>query len=164
MGGAVTPPTRGRVTSAARVACLGTIGCFLALASFSTGRTFQNTWSFLANQRESYASVTADEPNIVPEYQTLLPTTAVEFFSSRMRPGDRFYVHAGDGPFTAGVDYTTAVRTFARFQLLPAVLVKDPRQADVVLAIAADPTVLGLPPESIERSRDGRYAIARVAR
>lgn len=108
--------------------------------------------------------MTADEPNIVPEYQTLLPTTAGEFFSSRLRRGDRFYVHAGDGTFIAGVDYPTAVRTFARFQLLPAVLVEDPRQADIVLAIAADPTTLGLTLESIERSRDGRYAIARVAR
>jgi hypothetical protein len=152
------------VTSAVRVARLGTIGCFFALASFSIGRTFQNTWSFLTSQRERYAHVTADQPNIVPEYQMLLPTTAGEFFSSRMRPGDRFYVHVGDGPFIAGVDYPTAVRTFARFQLLPAVLVEDPRQADVVLAIAADSTVLGVPLENSERSHDGRYAIARVAK
>jgi hypothetical protein len=97
-------------------------------------------------------------------FQTLLPTTAVQFFSSRLRPGDRFYVLVDDRPFMEGVDYPTAVRTFARFELLPAIFVENPQQADVVLAIAADPNVLGLTLESIERRSDGRYAIARVAR
>jgi hypothetical protein len=152
------------VTRAAAVARLGAVGCFLALAAFSTGRSFDNTWDFLADQRESYRDLTAAEPNIVPEFQTLLPVAAVNFFSSRMRRGDRFYVHAADGPFIAGVDYPTAVRTFARFQLLPAVLVRDPHEADVVLAIGTDPADLGLRLGNVERSPDGRYAIARVER
>ena len=152
------------MTRAIRVARLGALGCFLALAAFSTGRTFGKTWDFLADQRESYADLTRDEPNIVPEFQTLLPVAAVNFFSSRMRRGDRFYVQAAEGPFIAGVDYPTAVRTFARFQLLPAVLVRDPREADVVLAIGADPAALGLRLARVERSPDRRYAIARVRR
>ena len=150
--------------NAVRVARLGAIGCFFALAAFSTGRTFGNTWDFLSNQRESYADLTAAEPNVVPEFQTLLPVSALNFFSSRMRRGDRFYVHAAEGPFIAGVDYPTAVRTFARFELLPAVLVGDPRDADVVVAIGADPAQLGLELSDVARSPDGRYAFARVAR
>lgn len=150
--------------SAGRVARLGAVALFLALAAFSTARTYGETWNFLENQRESYADLTAAEPNIVPEFQTLLPVSAVNFFSARMRRGDRFYVHAAEGPFIAGVDYPTAVRTFARFQLLPAVLVRDPREADVVLAIGADPVRLGLRLRELARSPDGRYAFARVAR
>jgi hypothetical protein len=152
------------LTRGARVARLGAVGCFLALAAFSTGRTFEKTWDFLASQRESYRDLTAVEPNIVPEFQTLLPVAAVNFFSSRMRRGDRFYLHATEGTFIAGVDYPTAVRTFARFQLLPAVLVRDPQEAEVVLAIGADPAALGVPLGKVERSPDGRYAIARVER
>ena len=152
------------MTRAAPAARLAAVACFLGLAAVSTGRTFDSTWDFLANQRESYAELTAAEPNVVPEFQTLLPVAAVNFFSSRMRRGDRFYVHAADGPFIAGVDYPTAVRTFARFQLLPAVLVRDPREADVVLGIGADPADAGAPVEKVERSPDGRYAVARVAR
>jgi hypothetical protein len=152
------------VTRAAAVARPAVVVCFLAVAAVSTGRTFDSTWSFLSSQRESYADLTAAEPNIVPEFQTLLPVAAVNFFSSRMRRGDRFYVHVAEGPFIAGVDYPTAVRTFARFQLLPAVHVRDPAQADVVLAIGADPADLDVPLEKVERSPDGRYAFARVAR
>jgi hypothetical protein len=152
------------LTQAARVARLGAVVAFLALAAFSTARTFDETWNFLASQRESYRDLTAAEPNIVPEFQTLLPVSAVNFFSSRMRRGDRFYVHAADGPFIAGVDYPTAVRTFARFQLLPAIAVRNPQAADVVLAIGAEPADLGLRYGRVERSADGRYAIARVRR
>lgn len=152
------------MTRAVRVARLVVVGGFLALAAFSTGRTFGNTWDFLANQRESYAELTAAEPNIVPEFQTLLPVSAVNFFSSRMRRGDRFFVYASDGPFIAGVDYPTAVRTFARFQLLPAIHVRSPEEADVVLAIGADPVGAGVPLERVERSPDGRYSFARVER
>lgn len=153
-----------RTERVVRVARLGAIASFFALAAFSTGRTFDRTWDFMQDQRESYADLTAAEPNIVPEFQTLLPVAAVNFFSSRMRRDDRFYVHAAEGPFIAGVDYPTAVRTFARFQLLPAVLVRDPREADVILAIGADPAQLGLRLRDVARSPDGRYGIARVAR
>lgn len=152
------------MTQAGRVARLGAVVAFLTLAALSTVRTFDRTWDFLASQRESYRDLTAAEPNIVPEFQTLLPVSAVNFFSARMRRGDRFYVHAADGPFIAGVDYPTAVRTFARFQLLPAVLVRDANEADVVLAIGADPAGANVPVEDVARSPDGRYAFARVAR
>jgi hypothetical protein len=148
----------------ARGAQLGAVGCFLALAAFSTGRTFGQTWDFLSDQRESYRDLTAAEPNVIPEFQTLLPVAAVNFFSSRMRRGDRFYVHAAEGSLFAGVDYPTAVRTFARFQLLPAVLVRDPAEADVVVAVGADPAQLGLRLGEVDRSPDGRYSVARVLR
>ena len=147
---------------AERGAQLAAVAVFVAVAAVSTASTFADTYRFLGNQHESYADLTEAEPNIVPEFQTLLPVSAVNFFSSRMRRGDRFYVHAAEGPFIAGVDYPTAVRTFARFQLLPAILVRDPAEADVVLAIGADPAALGLALGRVERSPDGRYTFARV--
>jgi hypothetical protein len=152
------------VTRPLAVARLGAVAVFVVVAALSTGRTFAHTWDFLAEQRESYADLTSAEPNVVPEFQSLLPVAAVNFFSSRMRRGDRFYVQAAEGQFIAGVDYPTAVRTFARFQLLPAIAVRDPAAADVVLAIGADPAELGLAYESVARSPDGRYTIARVRR
>jgi hypothetical protein len=145
----------------ARVAA---VGAFLFLAVLSTGRTFDDTWSFLADQRESYADLTRAEPNIVPEFQTLLPVAVANFFTARMRRGDRFYVQVADGPFIAGVDYPTAVRTFARFEFLPAVAVTDPHDADVVLSVGADPNDLDLAYASVERAGDGRHAVARVER
>jgi hypothetical protein len=147
-----------------KVARLAAVAAFLVLATVSTGDTIGQTWDFLSSQRESYAELTSAEPNIVPEFQSLLPVDAVNFFSSRMRRGDRFYVLAADGPFIAGVDYPTAVRTFARFQLLPAIAVRDPHDADIVLAIGADPADLGLAYLRVEQSPDRRYTVARVRR
>ena len=140
------------------------VGLFLLLALVSTFRTYGDTWSFLGAQRDAYVEVTAENPNLVPEFQTLLPSAEVEFFFTHLRRDDRFYVHVEEGPFIAGVDYPTAVRTFARFQLLPAVAVTAPEQADVVLAVGADPRTLGLAYASVARSADGRYAVARVRR
>jgi hypothetical protein len=152
--------TRDRAT----LARLAAVACFLALAAVSIGRTIGDAWSFLGNQRESYADLTRDAPNIVPEFQALLPVSVTNFFSSRMRRGDRFYLQAAEGPFIAGVDYPTAVRTFARFELLPAVAVPDPSQADVVLSVGADPRELGLRYSRIDRDPERRYAVARVQR
>jgi hypothetical protein len=137
-------------------------GCFLALAAASIGRTIGDTWSFLSNQRSSYADLTRADPNVVPEFQALLPVTAANFFLAHVRRGDRFYLQVQEGPFIAGVDYPTAVRTFARFELLPAIAVTDPAQADVVLSVGADPRALGLDYVRIDRAGDGRYAAARV--
>jgi hypothetical protein len=145
-----------------RRAQLGAVVCFLAFGAVSIGRTIDRTWSFLGNQRASYADLTRDAPNVVPEFQVLLPVAVTNFFSSHLRRGDRFYVQAADGPFIAGVDYPTAVRTFARFELLPAVAVSDPREADVVLALGTDPRELGLSYARIDRTPDRRYAVARV--
>ena len=140
------------MTRGVRVAQIAAIACFFALAAFSTGLTFEGTWDFLQDQRDSYADLTAAEPNVVPEFQTLLPVSAVNFFSSRMRRSDRFYVQAAEGPFIAGVDYPTAVRTFARFELLPAVLVRDPahERRHRILVLARDMQGLAAGDEQLE--------------
>jgi hypothetical protein len=147
-----------------RLAAGAAVAAFVVVAAISTAVTFGDTRSFLTSQREAYAELTQDAPNIVSEFQTLLPVEASNFFVSHLRAGDRFYVHVEDGPFIAGVDYPTAVRTFARFELLPAIAVSDPAEADVVLAVGADPSTLGVELEGLERIAEGRYSAGRVRR
>ena len=147
-----------------RRAAAATVAAFVVVAAASVAMTFDDTRSFLNSQHEAYAEVTDENPNVVPEFQSLLPVDVVNFFVAHLRAGDRFYLHVDEGPFIAGVDYSTAVRTFARFALLPAVAVSDPAHADVVLAVGADLRSLGLEYERVERFDAGAYAAGRVRR
>lgn len=151
----------GSLLARARV---GVVALFLAFALLSTLKTFPSTWSFLSEQRESYADLTAEQPNVVPQFQSLIPVAAASFFFSHLKRGDRYYLLAPPGTFFTGVDRPTAVRTFGRFYLLPAVAVPDPHDADVVLAIGADPRDLDLPYDEVVQAEGGRYAVARVRR
>ena len=135
---------------------------FLGLALASTAKDFGGTWSFLSDQHRSYADLTRDEPNVVPEFQTLIPVAAADFFFKNMRRDDRYYLQVQPGTFFTGVDLPTAVRTFGRFYLLPAVAVTDPRKATVVLSVGADPTKLGLRYQGVATAEGGRYHVARV--
>jgi hypothetical protein len=143
---------------------VGIVALFLAFAVLSTLRTLPDTWSFLSGQRSSYADLTAAQPNVVPQFQSLVPVEAGRFFFAHLRRGDRYYLLAEEGTFFAGVDHETAVRTFGRFYLLPAVAVRDPADAEVVLAIGADPRDLDLRYAEVVRAPGGRYAFARVTR
>ena len=139
------------------------VAVFVVLALASTLTTYGDSWSFLSGQRESYADLTASEPNVVPDFQSLIPVEAANFFFAHLHRGERYYLLVREGTFFTGVDLPTAVRTFGRFALLPAVAVQDPREADVVLAVDADPATLGLRYASVDRAAGGRYAVARVA-
>jgi hypothetical protein len=144
------------------LACAAAVVLFLTLALVSTLRSFGDTWSFLTDQREGYADLTADNRNVVPEFQGLIPVSAQSFLFDHLRRDDRYYVQVQPGTFFTGVDLPTAVRTFARFSLLPAVAVTDPADADVVISFGADPRQLGLRYSSIARADDGRTVVARV--
>lgn len=135
----------------------------VAMAAVSSGYSLRQSWAYLIAQRTSYGSLTSTDPNLVPGFQSLLPRSVADFFRARMSRGERFYVQVPQGPFMPGVDYPTAVRTFARFELLPAIAVADPHEADVVLSVGVDPRRLGLRYRRIERA-DPRYAVARVDR
>jgi hypothetical protein len=133
------------------------------LAAASVLRTLPGTWSYLSRQHDAFAPLTARDPNLVAGYDSLLPSAARTFFAERTKRGERFYVQARPGPFIAGVDYPTAVRTLARYELLPAVEVDDPRDADVVFSLGPSPSALGLRYERIDRDPRG-YSAARVGR
>ena len=97
------------------------------------------------------------------KYQQLFPEEAVAFVQARMRPRDRYYVLAREGSLFAGVSYPTAVRTFTRYALLPAVQVQDPRAADYVIGVGVDPGTLGLNYSRVDWDRAAGVAVAQVA-
>jgi hypothetical protein len=136
-------------------------GLFLVIGIASAAKELPRTWRFLSHQRESYSAISGD-PNLVPQYQGLLPLPAAAAISARLHPRERFFLQVRPAPYFRGVDYPTAVRTFDRFYLLPAVLVDDPKRAEVVLSVGADPHALGLRYSRVDRY--GGYTFAEIAR
>src|SRR5258708_40002882 len=96
-----------------------------ALALLSAAITFPHAWSWASSERSSFEGLAS--PEIVFKYQQLLPEEAVIFARAHLRAKERYYVLPRDaGALFAGVSYPTAVRTFARYALLPAVQGQDP--------------------------------------
>lgn len=132
------------------------------LAFVSAAITFPHSWSWASDQRSSFEGLAS--PELVFKYQQILPGAAVAFVQARLRPKDTYYVLAREGTLFAGVDYPTAVRTFARYALLPAVQVQDPRKADYVIGVGADPGKLGLKYSKVDWDEQDAVAVAKVAR
>ena len=136
-----------------------------ALALVSSAITFPHSWSWTSDQRDVFASV-EPQPAQVFRYQQLLPTEAVAFIRDRVRPKERYFLAArSGGDVVFGVPRQTAVRTFARYALLPAVQVAELGDADVVVALGVDPATLGVRFEQVDwdPSASG-VAVARIAR
>jgi hypothetical protein len=133
-----------------------------ALAFVSAAITFPHAWSWASGQGSSFEGLSS--PTLVFKYQQILPEEAVSFVDARLRPRDRYYVLAPQGSLFAGVSYPTAVRTFARYALLPAVQVQDPHAADYIIGVGADPGTLGLKYSSVDWNRRTGVAVAKVAR
>jgi hypothetical protein len=93
-----------------------------------------------------------------------MPGQAVAFADARLHPKDTYYVIAREGTVFAGVDYPTAVRTFTRYALLPAVQVQDPRKADYVIGVGADPGKLDLTYSKVDWDEQDGDAVAKDAR
>jgi hypothetical protein len=136
-----------------------------ALAVVSAAITFPHSWSWASDQRDSFTGLSS--PELVFKYQQLLPEEAVLFVFAhgRLHSKERYYVlvRSGTAPF-AGVNYPTAVRTFARYALLPAVQVQDPHAADVIVGVGADPKQLGLHYSKVDWDPNRTVVVARVAR
>lgn len=132
------------------------------LAFASAAITFSHSWTWTSDQRSSFEGLAS--PELVFKYQQLLPGEAVVFAQARLRPKDRYYVLAREGSLFAGVNYPTAVRTFARYALLPAIQVQDPRAADFVIGVGAGPGKLGLKYSKVEWDPNGGFVVAKVAR
>jgi hypothetical protein len=133
-----------------------------ALAFLSAAITFPHSWSWAGDQRSSFEGLSS--PELVFKYQQILPGDAVSFAQARLQPKDRYYVLSRNGSLFAGVDYPTALRTFTRYALLPAVQVQDPRNADFVIGVGADPGKLGLKYSKVDWDPHGEIAVAKVAR
>jgi len=137
-------------------------GLYAALALGSTALTLPDTWSWLSEQHRDSEGLSAIDRFQAPGFSNRLPVGGFDFFRANVKRGDRVYVHARPGTSVRGVDFPTAARTFARYYLLPAIVVDDPREATVVVSIARDPRELGLQYANVLEEDAGTFAVARV--
>jgi hypothetical protein len=131
-----------------------------ALALASAAITLPDTWRFLSDQRNDLANLDAVDRVQAPGFNNRLPVGAFDFFRANVRRGDRVYVLARAGTTVRGVDFPTGARTFARYYLLPAIVVEGPEDANVVVAIGRDPKELGLTYKSTVRQDD--FIVSRI--
>ncbi len=115
-----------------------------ALALSSSALTLPDTWRWLADQREDLERLGPADRVQAPGFNNRLPVGGFDFFRANIRRGDRVYVLARPGTTVRGVDVPTGARTFARYYLLPAIVVERPEEATVVVGIGRDPDELGL--------------------
>ena len=134
----------------------------LLLALVSGAITYPRSWSWIRDQHSSFEGLSS--PTVVFKYQQLLPEEAVVFADARLHAKERYYVIARDAFYAPGVSYATAVRTFTRYALLPAVQVQDPHQADAVVGVGADPGKVGLTYSKVDWDPTGSVVVARVKR
>lgn len=132
------------------------------LAFLSAALTFPDTWGWLSEQRAASVELTPVDRVEAAGYKHFLPVEGFNFFRSHVRRGDRYLLLAPEGQSFPGVDRPAAARTFARYYLLPAVLVDDPRDATLVFSLGPDPAAAGLPLGPVERHES--FAAARVTR
>ena len=128
----------------------------------SGSNDFPNTWDWLSNDHAQFAGLSPAERAQEPGTAQLLPVDAFDFFRSKLRDGDRFYIAVTRGGFQTGVDRVTASRIFGRYYLLPAIEVDSPQKADVVFTVGVDPHSLGVPLANVAKFGGGNYYAARV--
>ena len=138
------------------------VGACAAIALASALITLPDTWRWLADQRSGLERLTALDRHQAPGFNNRLPVGAFDFFRANVGRGDRVFVLARPGTSVRGVDFPTAARTFARYYLLPAIVVDDVRDATVVVAIAADPKMLGPTYKSVLTEDNGTFVVARI--
>ena len=136
--------------------------CGVALASGL--KDLSGTWRWLSDQHAQFDQLSPQEQAQEPGTAQLLPVEAFDFFRSKLRKGDRYYLAVRRGTFAAGVDRATAGRIFGRFYLLPAIQVDDASKADAVLTVGIDPHSLGVTLGPIDKFSGGEYFEARVRR
>jgi hypothetical protein len=150
------------VTGRARTVAAASAVAALLVALGSGINDFPVTWDWLSGQHADFAHLSPTERRQEPGTAQLLPVDAFDFFRSKLRDGDRYYIAAKRGGFETGVDRATASRIFARYYLLPAIQVDAPDEADVVFTVGADPKSLGVPLKRVQKFGGGNYYAARV--
>ena len=142
------------MTRAAVVVCA-------ALALLSSALTLPDTWAWLSDQRSDLERLGPADRVQAPGFNNRLPVGGFDFFRANVRRGDRVFVVARPGTTVRGVDFPTGARTFARYYLLPAIVVERPEDATVVVGIGRDPSELGL--EYRSELREDAFYVSRVA-
>ena len=139
------------------------VGLFLAVALFSVTNTYRFDWEVWREDRVAFEGLTPEERVHAPGDHIPLRMDVFDFYRDRLRPGDRYFFQVQSGTFGA-VDKPTAVRTFGRFYLLPAVLVDDALRATVILSWDTDPRALGLPYTHLDEAGRQIIFVARIDR
>jgi hypothetical protein len=153
------------VTGRARIPlCTAAALATLAVALGSGLKELPGSWRWLSGQREQFAGLSPQERAQEPGTAQLLPVDAFDFFRSKLRNGDRYYLAVTRGSFTTGIDRATAGRIFGRFYLLPAIQVAAAASADVVLTVGIEPHSLGVQLGPVAKFPGGKYFVARVQR
>jgi hypothetical protein len=123
----------------------------VALALLSSALTLPDTWRWLSEQRTELEELGPADRIQAPGFNNRLPVGGFDLFRANVRRGDTVYVLARAGTTVRGVDFPTGARTFARYYLLPAIVVERPEDATVVVGIGRDPRELGLRYRSEQR-------------
>lgn len=137
-------------------------GLCAALALVSSALTLPDTWTWLSEQRRDSEELSAVDRFQAPGFSNRLPVGGFDFFRAHVKRGDTVFVLSRPGTSVRGVDFPTATRTFARYYLLPAIVVDDVHDATVVVAIGADPRTLPVRYASVLEQDDGTFVVARV--
>jgi hypothetical protein len=131
-----------------------------ALALLSSALTLPDTWRWLSDQRSDLERLGPADRIQAPGFNNRLPVGGFDFFRANVRRGDTVFVLARPGTTVRGVDFPTGSRTFARYYLLPAIVVDRPEDATVVVGVGRDPAELGL--EFKTELREDAFYLARV--
>jgi hypothetical protein len=131
-----------------------------ALALLSSALTLPDTWRWLSDQRSDLERLGPADRIQAPGFNNRLPVGGFDFFRANLRRGDTVFVLARPGTTVRGVDFPTGARTFARYYLLPAIVVDRPEDATVVVGIGRDPEELGL--DYRTELREDAFYLARV--
>ena len=159
-------PTAVRSLTPRRLAVIATfalVALFVAVSLFSVTNAFRTDWLGLSEDRHAYEGLSPKDQAHAPGDHIPLPVDVFDFYRDRLHRGDRYFLQVQPGAF-GNVDKPTAVSTFARFYLLPAVLVDDLLRATVVLSWDADPRALGLPYRRIQQAGRQLIFVSRIDR
>jgi hypothetical protein len=120
----------------------GLAAVFVALltvvALLSAWRSGRDMWRYMAHEYAGYSTQTAVERRRMPVERVPLPGDVFDWYAERVHRGDRIYLQIQPG--RARRD---AVEAAARFYLLPAVIVTDLADANVIVSFYEDPATLG---------------------
>jgi hypothetical protein len=134
-------------------------GVVTAVALFSSWHSGRDMWRYMAHDHRAYSMYTELERRHTPIDRVPLPSDVFDWYAERVHKGDRVYLQIQPG--RARVD---AIEAAFRFYLLPAVVVAELADANVIVSYFEDPAQLGVPLLSQERAGLQLFFVSRIER
>ena len=126
-----------------RALVLGVAGvCASGLLIMSVWRELPHTLDRMHSQRAAFAPLSAKARAQAFGTSVPVPMEIFDFYAAHLRPGDRYWVQVDPGAFGQFADKAKVVRSVGRLELMPAVEVERPDDADVILSWEKDPGLL----------------------